>query len=125
MNPRRVHKLMLDHFVEPPLTLDWAIVADGQGLRGNRLAEDLRRHFGQDLLVVEGSRKEGAMLPTKDAVAYIEKHVFRGSIKIANRAFTAFYMVANNGVAGGWTLPENHATASPDDGATQGMHEAD
>lgn len=61
MNPRCVHKLMLDHFVEPPLTLDWAIVR----------------------------------------------------------------MVANNGVAGGWTLPENHATASPDDGATQGMHEAD
>ena len=26
MNPRCVHKLMLDHFVEPPLTLDWAIV---------------------------------------------------------------------------------------------------
>ncbi|SBP88393.1 Hypothethical protein [Thiomonas delicata] len=125
MNPRRVHKLMLDHFVEPPLTLDWAIVADGQGLRGSRLADGLRRHFGQDSLVIEVSRKEGAMLPTEDAMAYIEKHVLRGSIKIANRAFTAFYMVASNGVAGGWTMPGNHAAASSADGTAQGMLEAD
>jgi hypothetical protein len=34
-------------------------------------------------------------------------------------------MVASNGAAGGWTMPENHAAASSADGTAQGMLEAD
>lgn len=108
MNPRRIHELMRLHF--PPVLhaeRDWTIVQDEQGTNERVIADLIATHLMSAEAVVEVSRKLGAVLPAADVPAFIATHVGQGEIRIADRAFTGFVVVAQNGVAAGWRTTAN------------------
>jgi len=47
---------------------------------------------------VQVNRKLGALLPTVEAAAYLGAHIGEGEIRVADREFTSFVVVAINGV---------------------------
>ncbi|MGE0811528.1 MAG: hypothetical protein AB7N69_13075 [Immundisolibacter sp.] len=103
MNARRIHELMRKHF--PPIehaTRAWSIVQTERGANQGAIAALLAEHVASPEVVVEVHRKLGAFLPVADAPAYIGAHIGEGEIRIANREFTGFVVVALNGVATGW-----------------------
>lgn len=108
MNPRRIHDLMREHF--PPVLHaehDWTLVQDERGSRLGVLSGLLSTHVRSEEVVVEVHRRLGAVLPLKEALAYISTHIGQGEIRIADRAFSGFVVVAANGVATGWRAPAN------------------
>jgi len=112
MNARRIHDLMRDRF--PTINIvdhDWTNVADVNGVRESELQRLLDSVFQQPELLVEVSRRVGKVLPKHEVVAYLAQHLGQGQIKIANREFTAFAVVAINGVATSWSLVQPPAEA--------------
>lgn len=107
MNTRRVHELMRAHF---PATgtegLEWTNLVDERNL----LMEDRSRVVLLDQFVernvaevlVEVHRKLGARLPVNDVVPYLQRHVGQGNIRISDREFTMFAILARNGVGVSW-----------------------
>ncbi len=73
----------------------------------------LNKHIGAPEVVVEVHRRLGDMLPKREAVAFISAHIGEGQIRVADRRFTSFVVVAHNGVATGWTA---HGGAGDADG---------
>jgi hypothetical protein len=57
--------------------------------------------------LVEVHRKLGALLPTGEAARFAATHIGEGEIRIADREFSGFIVVAQNGVATGWRMPES------------------
>tara|TARA_B100001105_G_C22396884_1_gene447171 strand:+ start:3651 stop:3992 length:342 start_codon:yes stop_codon:yes gene_type:complete len=111
MNPRRVHELMVKHFLEvQAASRSWIVAADEDGLRAIVLADLLDQHVPPGDLLVEVHRKLGDCLPRQQVVGYVAAHIGKGNIRIADRAFRGFVVVAANGVATGWP-------AAPDDPA--------
>ena len=103
MNPRRIHELMRRRF--PPVehaARQWTLVQREGGSNESAIASLLAEHITSPEVLVEVHRKLGALLPTAEAPAYIGSHVGEGEIRVANRAFTGFVVVALNGVATGW-----------------------
>jgi hypothetical protein len=49
----------------------------------------------------------GALLPIGEAASFITSHIGEGQIRVANREFTSFVVVAINGVATGWRMADN------------------
>ncbi len=104
MNPRRAHELMGKHFPEVhPASRSWIVAADERGLRAIVLAELLDQHIPPGDLLVEVHRKEGGCLPRQHVVAYVAEHLGKGDIRISDREFGGFVVVAANGVATGWS----------------------
>lgn len=109
MNTRRVHELMRAHF---PATgterLEWTNLVDERGL----LIEDrakvvLLSQFVERNVVevlVEVHRKLGGRLPVKDVVPYLQHHVGQGDIRISDREFSMFAVLARNGVGVSWQV---------------------
>lgn len=116
MNARRIHKLMRKRF--PPVLhveRDWTLVQDERGTRVRAIADLIAAHIMSAEAVVEVNRKVGALLPLADVPAYIAAHIGQGEIRVADRAFTGYVVVAQNGVAAGWRTAANpsfQATAS-------------
>ena len=105
MNPRRVHELMRSHF--PAFNAadhEWTNIAESQGPNVPLLEAIIARYVASPQVLVEVHRKEGALLPLKEAVAYIASRVGQGNIRIADREFKSFVVVATNGVAAGWQI---------------------
>ena len=105
MNARRIHELMQDRF--PAFNFvdhEWINVADSAGVRGALLQKLLDQAFQEPELLVEVNRRIGKALPKGDVVAFIGQKLGQGQIKIANRDFTAFAVVAVNGVATSWSI---------------------
>ena len=103
MNPRRVHELMRQHF--PAVSAaerEWRNIAGTAVPPEALLQELLETHIGEVEVLVEVHRKVGALLPAKEAAAFACSHIGEGQIQIANREFTSFVVVAQNGVATGW-----------------------
>ena len=103
MNSRRVHELMRQHF--PAFSTsdrDWKNVSGTSGADPARVRELLEQHITEPELEIQVHRKLGAVLSGSEAVAFICAHVGEGQIQIANREFTSFVVVAQNGVATGW-----------------------
>ena len=103
MNSRRVHELMRQHF--PSFSTserDWKNIAGTSGGDPARVQELLEQHISEPELVIQVHRKLGALLSGSEAVAFVCAHVGEGQIQIANREFTSFVVVAQNGVATGW-----------------------
>ena len=119
VNPRRVHDLMRRHF--PPIehaTRTWTVVQDAQGLDGEALSALLTRHVGPGPVLIEVRRKEGVLLPVGEVADYIRQHLGEGEIRVADRDFTGFVVVAQNGVATGWMRAD--ALPAGPDGAAAG-----
>jgi hypothetical protein len=108
MNPRRVHELMRQRFpAVMSASRDWLVVADEKGLRFPVLAALIDDHIRTDDVLVEANRKFGDLLPRQAALEFVAAHVGQGEIRLANRDFDGFVVVAQNGVATGWTLGED------------------
>ena len=108
MNPRRVHQLMLDRFPAfDAVDFDWENMHDGKAPRLKELSELLVRYIEAPEVLVEVHRKLGALLPVNEAVAFIGNHIGEGQIRVADRQFTSFLVVALNGVAAGWRMTDN------------------
>lgn len=116
MNPRRVHELMRESFPElDAASAKWNVAVDESGLRCQVLDELLTEHIEGDELLIEVSRKIGDLVPRHAAAAFIASHLGRGNIRITNRSFTGFVVLATAGVATGWSksCPDSADRARP------------
>lgn len=109
MNPRRVHELMKEHF--PPVdavTRTWINLLERDGtVRTENLRELVETHIQADDFLVEVHRKLGDFLEKEHAISFITEHVGQGEIRITDRSFQGFVVVAVNGAATGWSLSLN------------------
>ncbi len=108
MNARRVHELMRESFPELDLVAhDWINVADSSGLDRVRFQSILNNWIAADEVLIEVHRKLGALLPRGEATTFASEHLGKGTMKIADRKFTSFVVLASNGVATGWRRSAN------------------
>ena len=84
---------------------DWVNVQDRDGPRIDALLEVIKKHITADELLININRKFGARLPTLEAIPFICSHLGTAQIRISNRDFTQFVLVASNCVATGWQTP--------------------
>lgn len=104
MNPRRVHELMRKHFPAiEEATRVWVNVADSEGLREVQLRSLLDEFITTALLLVGVQRKVAALLSKADAIQFISEHMSQGTIRVCDRDFHGFVVIATNGVATGWS----------------------
>jgi hypothetical protein len=104
MNPRRVHDLMSQKFPEVrAASRDWVVVTDDNGLRRGALQALIEQYIRGTDVLVEASRKVGDFVPALAAVDFVAQHIGQGEIRLADREFTGFVVVAVNGVATGWS----------------------
>jgi hypothetical protein len=100
---------MKEHF--PPVdavTRTWINVVERDGsVRTDALATLVDAHIPADELLVEVHRKLGNFLPKKDALEFISRHIGKGDIRITDRSFQGFVVVAVNGAAAGWSQSLN------------------
>ena len=105
MNSRLVHELMRQHFpVFSAAEREWRNIAGSSVQDEALLQELLRANIGEEEVLIEVHRKLGVLLPTREAAAFACSHIGEGQIRIANRKFTSFVVVAQNGVATGWRV---------------------
>ena len=104
MNPRRIHDLMREHFPAFDASkAEWTNIVETNGPNAELLERLLTRHIGAPEVLVEVHRKLGAMVPRREAASFITTHIGEGEIRVADRGFTSFVVVAQNGVATGWS----------------------
>ncbi|URI05823.1 hypothetical protein MW290_07660 [Aquincola tertiaricarbonis] len=104
---------MVKHFPEvQAASRSWIVAADEHGLRTNVLADLLDQHVPPGDLLVEVHRKLGDCLPRRQAVDFVAAHIGKGNIRITDRAFRGFLVVAAHRVATGLSaVPEHRPTA--------------
>ena len=111
MNPRRVHKLMRQSFPSVDLLAhEWTNVAESSGPKIDVIKALLEEYIASAEVIVEVHRTVGALLPRDEAIRFVGEHIGEGRIRIANREFTSFFVVLENGVAAGW----RRSAAEPD-----------
>ena len=99
---------MLDRFPAfEAVDFEWKNMHDGKAPRLEQLTELLVRYIDAPEVLVEVHRKLGALLPINEAVAFIGSHIGEGQIRVADRHFTSFVVIALNGVAAGWRMTDN------------------
>lgn len=103
MNPRRVHTLMKANFPAVDLAAHtWVNILESDGsVRRHVLAGLLDQFIDAEEVPVEVSRKLGDALPAGEVVTYVESHIGQGQIRITDRAFRGYVLVAASGVATG------------------------
>lgn len=106
MNPRRVHELMTANFPEVELVaLDWVNVLEADGTIRSQVLDALVDQFiHADEILIEVSRKLGDLKPRDQVISYVQEHVGKGHIRMADREFQAYVVVGVNGVAAGGRL---------------------
>ena len=110
MNARRVHELMRENFPELDLAAhDWINVADSSGLDQTRFQGMLNHWITADEVLIEVHRKLGVLLAKSAAAAFAGEHLGKGHMKIADRDFSSFVVLASNGVAAGWRRTANNS----------------
>jgi hypothetical protein len=82
--------------------VEWTNVVERDGTNAELLENLLGHHIEAAEVLVEVHRKLGAMVPRREAVTFISSHIGEGEIRVADRGFTSFVVVAQNGVATGW-----------------------
>lgn len=90
---------------------DWKLVSSSSEIEAL-----MTEYIRSSEVLVEVHRKLGALLPVGDAARFAVSHIGEGEIRIVDREFTGFVVVAQNGVATGWRTLDNHLlqrTASP------------
>lgn len=83
-------------------TREWIVAVDENGLRREVMRGLISDYMSSDELLVEVHRRVGDFLPTEWALDFVSKHVGQGEIRIADREFKGFVVLAVNGVATGW-----------------------
>ena len=86
---------------------EWINVADTQGLRRQVLSELIEKNITADHLLIDITRHVGAFLPKSEALDFIGQHICQKDIRIADREFKGFVVVALNGAAIGWRNTAN------------------
>ena len=103
MNAWKINTLMNEHFPKfSAENQDWVNVQDRDGPRSEALLEVIKKYITTDDLLININRKSGARLSTQDAIPFICSHMGQAQIRICNRDFTQFVVVASNCVATGW-----------------------
>lgn len=106
MNPQRVHRLMRQHFPEiDAVRHEWINVADQHGVRREILESMLQAWLDAPYLLVQVHRRLGDYLPREAALDFICQHVgagWGGYMRVTDREFSAFVVIATNGVASAW-----------------------
>lgn len=103
MSPRNVHELMKAFPSVDAHVRSWINLVERDGtVRAAELARLIDKHVAAPDLLVWVSRKIGTFLPRDEAALYIAEHVGQGEIRIADRQFSGFVVVAVNGVGTGW-----------------------
>jgi hypothetical protein len=107
MNPRRVHTLFKKHCPAIDLaSCEWThIIRDG-ALQRDLLQQLLATLETMDVLI-HVRRKLGDFLPLDEAVDFVCENFGKSSIRITDRNFTRFVIVAQNGVAATWLIHMN------------------
>jgi len=80
----------------------WANIVERDELQEAELIRLLDKFIPGEKVLVEVHRKLGGYLSKQEAVSFVAAHVGQGEIRIADRAFSGFVVVAHNGVATGW-----------------------
>jgi hypothetical protein len=105
MNKRRVHELMTANF--PPVELvklEWVNVLEADGtIRSSALDALIGEFIHADDILVEVSRKLGDLKSRDQVIPYVQQHVGKGQIRIADRGFRGYVLIGMNGVAAGWS----------------------
>lgn len=107
MNARRIHAQMREKFPNIDLSqLNWTNVVDEMGrLRQDDALPIVVHRFesrGVQEVLVEVHRKLGGLVATADLVGYLSEHHGKGEIRMADRTFSVFALLAVNGVASSW-----------------------
>lgn len=104
MNPRRVHELMTANFPSVELVaLNWVNVLEADGtIRSAALDALIDEFIPADKILVEVSRRVGDLKPKEQVIPYVQEHVGKGQIRIADRNFHGCVLIGMNGVAAGW-----------------------
>ena len=84
-------------------TWAWVNVADRSGLREKDLLGLLDEYIPSEHLLVEAKRNVAAFLPKADVIQFVCEHLGEANIRICDREFRGFVVVATNGVAAGWS----------------------
>jgi hypothetical protein len=104
MNPRRVHTLFNKHYPAIDLSkCEWTHIMRDGDVRRELLQEFLRTIETTDFLI-HIRRKCGDFLPLAEAMDFVCENVCKGSIRITDRQFQRFVIVASNGVAATWPI---------------------
>lgn len=99
---------MNEHFPEfAAEKQDWVNVQDRDGPRVGALSELIYKYIVSDDLLISINRKTGARLSMQEAIPYICSHMGKAQIRICNRDFTQFVLVASNCVATGLQIQAN------------------
>lgn len=93
---------MLDHFPNfREVDCEWVVAVEREGLVVPVIQNLLDENIEGEELIIEVRRKLGACLKRSEAINYINEHAEKG-MRITNREFTGFVVIASNGVATGW-----------------------
>jgi hypothetical protein len=96
---------MTAHFPQVELvTLNWLNVLEADGAIRREVLDKLIDDFiHSDEILVEVNRKLGDLKSRNQVIPYVQEHVGKGQIRIADRNFHGYVLVGMNGVAAGWS----------------------
>lgn len=96
---------MAAHFPQAELvTLNWLNVLEADGTVRREVLDRLIDEFiHADDILVEVNRKLGDLKPRGQVIPYVQEHVGKGQIRIADREFHGYVLIGMNGVAAGWS----------------------
>ena len=105
MNPRRVHELMTANFPHlEPVALNWLNVLETDGTIRSKVLDALIDQFIRaDDILIEVTRKLGDLKPRKQVIPFVQEHIGKGHISMADRDFQGYVLIETNGVAAGWS----------------------
>jgi hypothetical protein len=109
MNPRRVHELMLKHFPRfAAVDLAWKNFVERDGsIRRDELLAMIDTYIQADEVLVEVNRKTGGFLSKKELLEFIRDYMGQGTIRMMDRDYSGFVVLAASGVAAGWAGTPN------------------
>jgi hypothetical protein len=104
MSPRGVHSLFKKNY--PTIYLakcEWKhIMLDGEVRRD--LLQQFLLTIGATDFLIHVHRKRGDFLPFGEATDFVCENICKGCIRITDRRFVRFVIVARNGVAAQWPV---------------------
>ncbi|WP_449405617.1 hypothetical protein [Massilia phosphatilytica] len=96
---------MAAHFPQAELAIvNWLNVLEADGTIRREVLDRLIDEFiHADDILVEVNRKLGDLKPRDQVISYVQEHVGKGRIRIADRDFHGYVLIGMNGVAAGWS----------------------
>lgn len=98
MNAWKINTLMNQHFPECDFSKLALVNIEG---KPEVLEAILKSSINSEELLVSVNRKVGARLSLKEAVNFIQSSMGKGKVRVSNREFTQFVIVAPNSTAAG------------------------